>query len=417
MQTTISRENKPRFWDNFSRLLFEKSQNASYSSKFGNKFRIVDRSDINAQTPFNIPSPTEPEKNGRKKYTMSVSRKQIIEETNEEVYNYISQFVDTSAPETCIVSTTTRFNIANQPDDTFDSLINFHRINDIKYINKFFEAVNEKLKVGDTFIGCGETRLLRKQRIMKKFPAGLNVAYLFFDYLLKRVFPKLSNPTRKIYFFLTKGRGRAISRTEVLGRLYSCGFEFVDEKYIDGLYYFVMKKVGEPHFPENPSFGPVFKMKRIGKGGKIIYVYKLRTMYPYSEYIQKFVYERNDLAEGGKLGDDFRVTTAGKIFRKFWIDELPMIANLLKGDLKLVGVRPLSQHYLSIYTQELREKRLQHTPGLVPPFYADMPKTLDEIMDSEMRYLEAYEKNPILTDIRYFFKSFYNILIKKARSK
>jgi lipopolysaccharide/colanic/teichoic acid biosynthesis glycosyltransferase len=129
------------------------------------------------------------------------------------------------------------------------------------------------------------------------------------------------------------------------------------------------------------------------------------------------VYEKNDLAEGGKMGDDFRVTTAGKFFRKFWIDELPMIINLFKGDLKIVGVRPLSQHFLSLYSQELKDLRLKHKPGLVPPFYADLPKTLDKIMDSEIRYLKAYEKNPLLTDIKYFIKSFYNILIKKARSQ
>ena len=55
-------------------------------------------------------------------------------------------------------------------------------------------------------------------------------------------------------------------------------------------------------------------------------------------------------------------------------------------------------------------------PGLIPPFYADMPKTLEEIMASEMRYLEAYEKHPFRTDIRYFFKAMWNILFKGARS-
>ena len=400
-----------------SNFFLGKSEKSTFSGLFGNKFKIEGKSDSNTEEPIIVSSPHKHENNGKRKRGMSVTRSQIIEESSEDVFDYISNYVDTASPETCILSTTTRFNVLNQPDDQFTAIVNFHRINDVKYINKFFEAVNSKINKGDIYIGCGETRLLRKQRIINKFPTGINYAYLFLDYLIKRVFPKLSKPTRKIYFFLTKGQNRAISRTEVLGRLYSCGFEFIDEKYIDGLYYFVMKKVGEPHYPENPSFGPVFKMKRIGKGGKIIYVYKLRTMYPYSEYLQKFVYERNDLAEGGKLGDDFRVTTAGKFFRKVWIDELPMIANLFNGDLKLVGVRPLSQHYLSLYSQELRDLRLKHKPGLVPPFYADLPKTLDEIMDSEIQYLKAYEKSPFFTDVRYFVKSFYNILIKKARSK
>jgi hypothetical protein len=56
-------------------------------------------------------------------------------------------------------------------------------------------------------------------------------------------------------------------------------------------------------------------------------------------------------------------------------------------------------------------------PGLLPPFYADMPETLDEIQASEMRYLVACEKHgTFITDFRYFFKILHNILIKKARS-
>jgi len=82
----------------------------------------------------------------------------------------------------------------------------------------------------------------------------------------------------------------------------------------------------------------------------------------------------------------------------------------------IVGVRPLSKHYFNLYTDELKNKRVQFKPGLVPPFYADMPKTLNEIMSSEEKYLDAYAKNPIKTDIGYFFRAFYNILFKRARS-
>jgi hypothetical protein len=69
-----------------------------------------------------------------------------------------------------------------------------------------------------------------------------------------------------------------------------------------------------------------------------------------------------------------------------------------------------------LYTDELKEKRTKIKPGLVPPFYADMPKSLEEIMESESRYLDAYNRNPLWTDIRYFFKAFYNIVFKQARS-
>jgi lipopolysaccharide/colanic/teichoic acid biosynthesis glycosyltransferase len=139
-------------------------------------------------------------------------------------------------------------------------------------------------------------------------------------------------------------------------------------------------------------------------------------MHAYSEYLQAYVFQLNNLQEGGKFSNDFRVTTLGRIFRKLWIDELPMLINLLRGDLKVVGVRPLSQHYFNLYSRELQEKRIKYKPGLVPPFYADLPKTLQEIMDSEMKYLEQYEQHPIITDIKYFFKAFYNIIFKRARS-
>ena len=125
---------------------------------------------------------------------------------------------------------------------------------------------------------------------------------------------------------------------------------------------------------------------------------------------------KNDLKDGGKIKDDFRISLEGKFLRKFWIDELPMLYNLLKGEMKLVGVRPLSAHYFSLYTKELQELRVTTKPGLIPPFYVDMPVTLEQIMASEMKYLRAYKKRPICTDFVYFFKSLYSILIKRNRS-
>jgi lipopolysaccharide/colanic/teichoic acid biosynthesis glycosyltransferase len=139
-------------------------------------------------------------------------------------------------------------------------------------------------------------------------------------------------------------------------------------------------------------------------------------MHPYSEYLQEYVYEQNKLQEGGKFKDDFRVTAWGAFMRKCWIDELPMLYNWLRGDLKLVGVRPLSQQYLELYTPEHRELRSNVKPGLLPPYYADMPTTLEEIMESERSYIEAYLKNPVKTQVTYFFKCVYNIVIKKRRS-
>ncbi|BDX37412.1 hypothetical protein CYCD_07670 [Tenuifilaceae bacterium CYCD] len=343
-------------------------------------------------------------------------QKAILSEFDKEVLNYLEANSSLFSDKTLIVATTTSFNILNQPDGYFDTIINLKRINDIRRINKFFEAINQKLPKGGTFICLAETQEQRKKRIFKKFPPVLNGIYYFFDYIIKRVFPKFSL-TMGIYFFLTRGENRVLSRAELLGRLYSCGFDVMNEVEINKHYYVVAKKIKRPYFDLEPTYGPLIKLQRIGKGGKIIRVYKFRTMHPYSEYLQEYIYNKHSLQEGGKFRNDFRVSTAGKFMRKFWIDELPMIINLLRGDLKIVGVRPLSRHYFGLYSKELQERRVKYKPGLIPPFYVDKPNTIDEIMASEMKYFDAYDKHPLLTDIRYFFLAVYNIVFRKYRSK
>ena len=113
---------------------------------------------------------------------------------------------------------------------------------------------------------------------------------------------------------------------------------------------------------------------------------------------------------------DYRITSWGKIFRKYFLDEIPQIYNWLKGDLNLVGIRALSEHYFSLYPDDLKQKRINFKPGLIPPYYADLPESFDEIVNSEREYLLQKEKSPILTDIKYFFKASSNILLG-ARSK
>ena len=71
-----------------------------------------------------------------------------------------------------------------------------------------------------------------------------------------------------------------------------------------------------------------------------------------------------------------------------------MIYNFIKGDLKLVGVRPLSKDYFKRYPKDLQKLRVKTKPGLIPPYYVDLPVTFDEICDSERRYLDLYLKNP-----------------------
>lgn len=342
-------------------------------------------------------------------------QKAILSDFSRDVYCFLEQHTALFSDKTLLIATTTNFNILNQPDETFKTIINLKRVNDIRRINKFFEAVNQKIPKGGIFVCMAETQEQRKKRLLNKFPPILNYLYYFFDFIFKRVFPKFSF-TKGIYFLLTRGENRVISRAELLGRLYSCGFDVIDEQEIDRMYYVVAQKIRKPYFDMEPTYGPLIKLRRIGKGGKFIKVYKFRTMHPYSEYLQEYVYRKHNLQEGGKFKDDFRVSTLGRFMRKLWIDELPMLINLLRGELKIVGVRPLSQHYFSLYSKKLQERRIKYKPGLIPPFYVDNPKSLEQIMASEIKYLDAYDKNPLLTDLRYFIVALYNIVFKRYRS-
>ena len=340
----------------------------------------------------------------------------IVESKSKRAFNYLNRFVDIGDPHSAVFNTTKISNVEILADGYFNKMINLHRVNDIRRMNKFFESINERIPYGGLYISCVETKGIRKKKMLNRYIFPFNWISYSFDVFFTRIIPKLPF-TKNIYFFVTLGYERAIPHAEILGRLYSCGFELVDERYIYDELFFVVRKVKEPHYDSNPTYGPLISLKRFGKDGKMFKVYKLRTMHAFAEYLQDYVFEKHALQEGGKFKDDFRISTSGKIFRKFWLDETPMFINMIAGELKLVGVRPLSRQYFELYNEELKRERLKTKPGLIPPFYADMPKTLEEIMDSEMRYLEAYKQHPFLTDVRYFFKAFRNIMFKGARSK
>ena len=224
--------------------------------------------------------------------------------------------------------------------------------------------------------------------------------------------------TKWFYYGVTNGKFRTYSRVEILGRFYRAGFEVVDEQFRHGEFFVLARKIKEPIWNDPPTGSPLIKLRRVGKDGKLIGVYKFRTMHSYSEYLQPYIYKYNSLQEGGKFADDYRVTSWGKWMRKFWIDEIPMFINLFKGEMKLVGVRPLSRQYFSLYTPEMQELRIKVKPGLLPPFYYDKetPKTIEDVQASERRYIEAYLKSPIKTDLRYFFGTIGNILFRGKRS-
>lgn len=348
--------------------------------------------------------------------TVENIEKQIITFAGSAALLNLKKYAKLNMSDTTVLSTSTIFNILNLKDNRFSTVINLLKINNIRSINEFFIAVYDKLPYEGTFIGCFLSKSQYKKDFFNKFPPIINYILYLFVFIFKRIFPKWLY-TREIYFWLTDGRKRILSKAEILGRLYASGFVIKKEFKADKLSYFVAEKRNKPVRKEIVNYSPVIKLNRIGKNGKTFKVYKLRTMYPYSEFLQEYIFQKNSLQEGGKFRHDIRISTLGVFLRKYWLDELPMIFNLLKGDMKLVGVRPLSKQYFSLYSSELQQKRVQAKPGLLPPFYADMPKTLDEIQASEMKYLMECEKNgTFVTDLRYLRRIFVNIVFKKARS-
>ncbi|MBR1783954.1 MAG: sugar transferase [Bacteroidales bacterium] len=285
-------------------------------------------------------------------------------------------------------------------------------------LDECLAALNESLPAGACVVCHSMTSVLRRSLIRSNYPWGVRHVLEAWEYVWHRVCPKL-RLTHGLYFALTHGKNRSFSRVEIMGRLYRAGFEVIDEQSRGGEFFVTARKAGLPVTVPPPTGSPVIHLRRIGYGGKEIVVHKLRTMYTYSEYLQPYVYRYSKLDHGGKFKDDYRVNFWGRLLRRGWLDELPMVWNLVRGDIKLVGVRPLSRQYFSLYSPEMQRLRTQAKPGLLPPFYYDRvtPDSLDEVQASERRYLEAYLKSPRRTDWRYFWGIVGNIVLRRKRSK
>ena len=340
----------------------------------------------------------------------------IEKESGKEIAEAICKIINPKWDDlTAVLSTTTRFNISSLPEEKYEYIINLRKINDIQRIDEFLDAVNSKLLKDGFLFCCVETKDQRKRRILNKYPPVLNYLYYMMDFIVKRIMPKLKF-TVGLYNILTRGSNTVISRAEALGRISRAGFRIKQESFIGKLLYIEAAKYSDPIPLEGYPFGPFIALKRIGKEGEIIKVYKLRTMHPYSEFIQDYIYNLHDLQNGGKIKDDFRITSWGAMCRRIWLDELPMLINLFKRNMKFVGVRPLSSHYFELYNRDVQERRVKYKPGLIPPFYVDLPEDIESIQTSEIKYLDSFDRHPLLTDFRYFWKSVWNIMFKYVRS-
>ncbi|HTU79073.1 MAG TPA: exopolysaccharide biosynthesis polyprenyl glycosylphosphotransferase [Solirubrobacteraceae bacterium] len=113
------------------------------------------------------------------------------------------------------------------------------------------------------------------------------------------------------------------------------------------------------------SRGPVFfRQLRVGRHGERFHIYKFRTMVRDAEALKDSLRHRNEAQEGlFKIADDPRVTRVGRVLRKTALDEMPQLLNILKGEMSLVGPRPL------VLEEDMRvegwhRRRLELTPGM-----------------------------------------------------
>ena len=336
------------------------------------------------------------------------------------VYRWLMDHKDGFAPTTLLLSLKNNGGdpIPERPNgEPYHAIFVQRPLHTIYELDVFLANANKHLSQGGYLICNCRTSSVKKAVIYSRYPKGINRIYYGFHYLWHRVFPKIKI-LKPIYFAVTKGRNRTFHRVEILGRMYHAGFEVVYENTAHGEFRVIGRKIKEPITEGIPSSSPIAKLKRVGKNGRIITVYKFRTMYSYSEYIQEYVYQHRRLDKTGKFYHDYRVNTIGALLRKTWLDELPMVINMLKGEMKLVGVRPLSRQFFGLYTPEMQELRTRTKPGLLPPLYYEkvQPESLEGIQESERRYLEAYLKHPFRTDWKYFWGIVGNIFLNHKHS-
>ncbi len=162
----------------------------------------------------------------------------------------------------------------------------------------------------------------------------------------------------------------------------------------------------------------IYKHKRIGKNGKYIYLYKFRSMYMDSkerlEELLKNPKIKNEWEENFKLDNDPRITRVGKILRKTSIDELPQLFNILKGEMSIVGPRPVIDEEIEKYGKD-KDKFLSVTPGLTGWWACNGRSDLDY---DERKKLELYyvDHCSISLDIKCIFKTVLAVF-KKSGAK
>lgn len=146
------------------------------------------------------------------------------------------------------------------------------------------------------------------------------------------------------------------------------------------------------------SDGPIFyKQWRVGARGQLFQVYKFRTMYTNAERLHHLVMGNQTGLH--KLERDPRVTAVGQWLRKFSLDELPQLFNVLRGEMSLVGPRPWAL-YDAVRVPERWQRRLNAVPGITGAWQVEMRSQLldlDTVNRRDCQYLSTWSLGQDLT--------------------
>ena len=143
----------------------------------------------------------------------------------------------------------------------------------------------------------------------------------------------------------------------------------------------------------------IFKQKRPGKNEKIFTLYKFRTMT-----------DKRDI-DGNLLPDEYRLTKFGKFLRSTSLDELPELIKIIKGDMAIVGPRPLLVEYLPYYTEE-EKHRHDVRPGLTGLAQVNGRNLLewDERLKKDLEYINSIS---VKNDLFIIFRTIINVIKRK----
>lgn len=158
----------------------------------------------------------------------------------------------------------------------------------------------------------------------------------------------------------------------------------------------------------------LFRQQRVGLNGRVFPFYKFRSMYRNAEAIRQTLMEQNESQDGVifKMKYDPRVTRVGRFIRRFSIDELPQLFNVITGDLALVGPRPPLPSEVAEYALEDR-KRLHVKPGLTC-FWQIQGRSDIPFKDQVRLDLQYIQSQSILTDIWILLKTIPAVLTGKG---